>query len=64
MVILIDTNVVLDFLTMRQPYYDDARQLIKMCAMEWTEGYLAFHSLPNIFIFCAKIIRKRTDGTC
>ena len=34
MVILIDTNVALDFLTMRQPYYDDARNVIQACAGE------------------------------
>lgn len=51
MVILLDTNVVLDFLAMRQPYYDDAKKIIRMCAEEWIEGYLAFHSLPNIFYY-------------
>lgn len=28
MVILIDMNIALDFLTMRQPYYNDARDII------------------------------------
>ncbi len=54
MVILIDTNVALDFLTMRQPYYNDARAIIQMCAEERVEGYLAFHSLPNIFYILRK----------
>ena len=55
MVILIDTNVALDFLTMRQPYYDDAREVIRICADERIQGYIAFHSLPNIFY----VLRKR-----
>lgn len=54
MVILVDTNIILDFLTMRQPYYDDARSIIRMCAEERLEGYLAFHSLPNIFYILRK----------
>ena len=51
MVILIDTNVALDFLTMRQPYYDDSRNVMQACADEQLQGYIAFHSLPNIFIY-------------
>lgn len=54
MVILIDTNVALDFLTMRQPYYDDAREVIRICADERIQGYIAFHSLPNIFYVLRK----------
>lgn len=54
MVILIDTNVALDFLTMRQPYYDDARNIIRLCAGEQVKGYIAFHSLPNIFYILRK----------
>lgn len=54
MVILIDTNVALDFLTMRYPYYDDARSIIQICANEQVQGYIAFHSLPNIFYILRK----------
>lgn len=38
MVVLIDTNVALDFLTMRQPYYEDARNIIRICASEKVQG--------------------------
>lgn len=54
MVILIDTNVALDFLTMREPFYDDARKVIMACAKGHAQGYLAFHSLPNIFYILRK----------
>lgn len=54
MVVLIDTNVALDFLAMREPYYSDAKNIIRMCAEERIEGYLAFHSLPNIFYILRK----------
>lgn len=55
MVILIDTNVVLDYLTMRQPYYEDARNIMRVCADEQIQGFIAFHSLPNIFYILRKI---------
>lgn len=38
MVILIDTNVALDFLTMRQPYYKDAKAVIQICANEQAQA--------------------------
>lgn len=50
MVILIDTNV----LTMRQPYYDAARNVMMICANERVKGFIAFHSLPNIFYILRK----------
>jgi len=54
MVVLIDTNVALDFLTMRQPYYEDARTVLQLCAGDKTKGYIAFHSIPNIFYILRK----------
>lgn len=40
MVVLIDTNVALDFLSMRQPYYEDAKDVIRICAGNKIEGSL------------------------
>ena len=59
MIILVDTNIALDFLTMRQPFYNDARKVIRLCASEKVQGYIAFHSLPNIFY----ILRKSHSDT-
>ena len=54
MVVLIDTNVALDFLTARQPFYHDARAILQACATDKLQGYIAFHSLPNIFYILRK----------
>lgn len=54
MVILIDTNVALDFLTVRQPFYHSARAVLQACTGGDTQGYIAFHSLPNIFYILRK----------
>ncbi len=59
MIILVDTNIALDFLTMRQPFYNDAREIISLCAREKVQGFIAFHSLPNIFY----ILRKSHSDT-
>lgn len=54
MVILIDTNVALDFLTIRQPFYQAAKAVLQACASDNIQGYIAFHSLPNIFYILRK----------
>ena len=50
MVVLIDTNVALDFLTVRQPFYQSAKAILQACASDDMQGYIAFHSLPNISV--------------
>lgn len=52
--VLIDTNVLLDFLMGRKPYFDIADQLIKLCADRKMEGYMAAHSVPNIYYVLRK----------
>lgn len=52
--ILIDTNVILDALTGRQPHFDDADKIIKLCADKKVQGYLAAHSISNIFYILRK----------
>lgn len=49
MVILVDTNVVLDFLVVRKPYFDNAKQIFLMCAEDKIKGYIAFHSIPDMY---------------
>lgn len=46
--VLIDTNVILDALVGRQPYFENADKIIKMCADKQIEGCLAAHSISNI----------------
>lgn len=53
--VLIDTNVLLDFLMGRKPYFDLADHILKLCSDRKMEGYMAAHSVPNIFY----ILKKR-----
>ena len=64
MIVLIDTNVALDFLAMRQLYYEDTRDVIRICAGDKAKGYIAFHSVTNISIFCERVILKTIDALC
>lgn len=40
MKVLIDTNVLIDFLANRQPFYDNAEKIMDMCIEGEIDGYL------------------------
>ena len=55
MVILIDTNVILDYLISRKPFVDIANNVLSLCFQQKCSGYIAIHSITNIFY----IIRRQ-----
>ena len=52
--ILIDTNVLLDYLLTREPYFEDAKNVILSCADGKIKGCIAAHSIPNMFFILRK----------
>jgi len=54
MKILIDTDVILDFLINREPFFEESHAVIQRC-LEDVNGYISAHSVNNIFY----ILRKR-----
>jgi predicted nucleic acid-binding protein len=54
MVVLIDTNVLLDFLNKRTPYNAFADRIIDLCSDGTIKGYIASISIPNIFYIMRK----------
>lgn len=52
--ILIDTNVLLDYLLEREPFFEDARKVILSCTDGRTKGCLAAHSISNMFFILRK----------
>lgn len=57
MVVLIDTNVLIDLVSKREPFFGAAKEAIGMCACGRAEGYVAFHSLPDMWY----ILRRKGD---
>ena len=53
--VLVDTNVVMDALEGQAPFFDASNQVLKICALKQVEGYLAAHSITNLFY----LFRKR-----
>lgn len=54
MVILVDTNIVLDVLLKREPYRTNSEIILSKCADRQIIGYLAAHTIPNIFYILRK----------
>ena len=54
--VLIDTNVVYTYLTGREDLYlDEFKQIMYLCALNKIKGYVAFHTLSNIWFIARKI---------
>lgn len=62
MKVLIDTNILIDFLAERQPFYDTAEEIMDLCIEGKVDGYLAAHSITNTFYIMRKspveVLRK------
>ena len=52
--VLIDTNILLDDLLGRDPYFSNADKIIKLCADKKVQGFMAAHAVPNIFYILRK----------
>ncbi|MEM9091706.1 MAG: PIN domain-containing protein [Cyanobacteria bacterium P01_F01_bin.53] len=56
--VLIDTNIILDFLLEREPFFQDAERLFQAIALESVTGYMTATTLTDIFY----IARKHTKS--
>lgn len=54
--VLVDANVILDYMITREPYYHDAYKVISMCYSGEVNGYLAFHSVSIIWYILRKFV--------
>ena len=54
MVLLIDTNVAIDYILVRKPHYDDVAKLIDYCQKFNIKIYIAFHSVSVIWYVLRK----------
>lgn len=59
MVVLVDTNVIIDYLATREPFYKAASEIVTKCAQKELTGYIAFHSIPNLWYVLRKIPEDR-----
>mgnify|MGYP001067408403 CR=1 FL=1 len=54
MVILVDTNILIDVIANREPYAEYGRRILEKCAKREITGIIAAHSIPNLFYILRK----------
>jgi len=54
MKILIDTNIVLDFLLVRTPFFENAQKLMRMISDGKTQAYITANSITDIVYITRK----------
>jgi predicted nucleic acid-binding protein len=52
--VLVDTNVLIDFIAQRFPFCTSAEQIVYACGNGKIEGYIAAHSISNLFYILRK----------
>lgn len=55
MVVLIDANVLLDVVAKREPYWEKSVKVVRYCAMKTVQGYIASHSVSNMYYILRKM---------
>ena len=53
--ILVDTNILLDYILDREPYGEAARCVVKACKDGTIKGCIAAHSISNMFFILRKV---------
>lgn len=59
MVVLIDTNILLNYITNREDkYLNESIQIVELCALGKLNGYIAFHTISTLWYVLRKKSRK------
>jgi predicted nucleic acid-binding protein len=59
MKILVDTNVLMDYIANREPYAEQADKIMDLCISKEVDGCIAAHTVTNLFF----ILRKDLSET-
>lgn len=58
MAVLIDTNILLNYITNREDkYLNESIRIVELCSLGKLNGYIAFHTLPTLWY----VLRKKSD---
>ena len=55
MVLLVDANIVLDFLLKREPFYSDSKKVMEICSHDNVNGCIALHTVTTLWYILRKI---------
>ncbi len=57
--IMIDTNIFLDVLTEREPFFEDSKAVLELCENKKVQGFLPASSVTDIFY----LVRRQLHST-
>ena len=52
--VLVDTNVIMDYIANREPYVSQAYKIIELCVMKIIDGCMSAHTVLNLFYILRK----------
>lgn len=55
MVVLIDTNILIDYIANREPWGEDANKVFELCASKLFDGYISEHGITDAIYSTRKI---------
>ena len=56
MKVLIDTNIILDVLLKREPFYESSREILDLCENRKLEGLITASSITDLFYITRKAL--------
>lgn len=59
--LLIDTNIIMDVLLERQPFFEDSRKVLDLCKSNNVRGCVAMHTIPTLWYLFK---RSTTEENC
>lgn len=51
---LIDTNIIVDYVLKREPFFTNSEFILDSCANNIIKGFIAYHSIPNLWYILRK----------
>ena len=61
MKLMIDTNILLDVLIHRDPFYDDSKAVLKLCENHDVNGFVSASAITDIFYITRKALGSVED---
>lgn len=62
MKVLLDTNIVLDLLLQREPFYKDALEIFSFIELKKIDGYLCATTMTTIHYLVSKTLKKNQSN--
>lgn len=60
--VLVDTNIILDFMFQRQPFYDKSEKVIALCEEKKINGYVTTSILMDLHYIIKRITHSNADA--